>query len=473
MISSLFCRRLLLFTIWASLFWLFYALNSGITCTNDGSHFALIKSLCDRSSARLNDNIVFAQHDSALYKEQYYSDRNPGTAFLVYGFLKFSEPFKDYFKNILVDPAVPLQAYSANLVSRCLLIPPLCGSLIFICLVMIFSRLGLGHLSAVGLGLTLVLSTLILRYSTVLYSHMITAFLVSLAIFLLLESENKNRFYQLLLAAWVLSLAVLVEHPAVVLFIPLGIYCLLRYKLTLFWPSRLLLMIFAVVLPLLPLLAYNAMNFDGPFVIAHFYQTAYPRLHKLETILDPYQAPFKLWELLFGGNGFTSLFNSSPYLYLALASLLIFPLRMEKFNRVHFFLLASCLLGILPPALFSVDPGYDQDYRQALFVLPFIAVFLALGVKHILLSFREPAFFARFVFVATFLVIAIRSAQIHFEHIRHENQPVYLDYLVNSEAALRNTAPIIIAAGLMLLCWHFWLWKFRRSVCSMADSPSI
>src|SRR5574341_2320068 len=71
---------LLLFLIISSIY---YATSSGITSSNDGSHYALLRAIVDEGRFRIETYAQYAEgNDLAIRDEVWYSDRPPGTALL-------------------------------------------------------------------------------------------------------------------------------------------------------------------------------------------------------------------------------------------------------------------------------------------------------------------------------------------------------------------------------------------------------
>ncbi len=62
---------------------IYFAALSGVTSSNDGSHYALVRALVDRRSFEIAPYLEFTEHqDYSLNGERRYSDRPPGTALL-------------------------------------------------------------------------------------------------------------------------------------------------------------------------------------------------------------------------------------------------------------------------------------------------------------------------------------------------------------------------------------------------------
>ena len=53
-----------------------YSLNSGLTCSNDGSHFALVNTMVEHGSFELEENVRFAKITENAYSLQNYIPPN-------------------------------------------------------------------------------------------------------------------------------------------------------------------------------------------------------------------------------------------------------------------------------------------------------------------------------------------------------------------------------------------------------------
>ncbi|MBI5829160.1 MAG: hypothetical protein HZB20_06385 [Chloroflexi bacterium] len=61
----------------------YFATIAGITSSNDGSHFALVRAIVDHRSFEISDYLEFTENqDYALRGDLRFSDRPPGTALL-------------------------------------------------------------------------------------------------------------------------------------------------------------------------------------------------------------------------------------------------------------------------------------------------------------------------------------------------------------------------------------------------------
>src|SRR3990172_674971 len=61
----------------------YFATIAGITSSNDGSHYALVRALADKRRSEISEYLSFTENqDYALRGDLRFSDRPPGTALL-------------------------------------------------------------------------------------------------------------------------------------------------------------------------------------------------------------------------------------------------------------------------------------------------------------------------------------------------------------------------------------------------------
>lgn len=438
----------LLFIIWAGSFFLFYALNSGLTCTNDGSHFAFIKALDRRGDGKLGDEIRWARHDSAKYKDEYYSDRHPGTAFVGLAFLRLLSHLRNS-KNINHGPAIfgLIEEESLRDISILMLLPALAGSLLLIVLVATLRLLGFERCFSVVLACSFMFSTLLLRYSTVLYSHILAALFVSISFLLLLKYTRSRQVLTLFTAAMSFAFAALVEHISIVLLPALLGYLLMKDWRLLFGWRQFGLAVFGFMLPLAPFFIYNYNSFDNPFCIAHFHHSTWGSFHTPRAIFPGRDVARRIEVLFFARRYYVSLFGSAVHLLL----LVLLPFcffRSTFLSSESKALLIGVICGVVPIFFASSNSGWDLDYRHILFVLPFFLLLWSLVLRELLS--RINVSWAQWVTMLGILISAVYSAYLQFDHIRHSRQPFMPGHLYNVEAAVYNVLPIVGVVGVIV-----------------------
>jgi hypothetical protein len=441
---------LILFALWGILFVFFYSLNAGITCTNDGSHFALIKSLTENGTAALGGSALIAAHDSAFYKGRRFADRNPGLALIAYVFAKALTPLRSYFTSMEMDPYYMTRGGGSNiLLATVMLIPPLCGSLLFLVLYRIFRQFTVNGLLALPASIILILSSLTLRYSTVLYSHILATVLVAAGYLMFVQLYDTHRLRFLFWGHLLLATAVVVEHPTLLIYLAAIAFVLLTSRATLLSRRGIAAVIVSGAIPAIPFLTYNYVNFDNPFSIAQFHQASYDYFQNPLDIFSISRFPLMAKQVLFYDRGFVSLLTSSPIYLLVPLAAIPFVRKAIAWNAKYGLALVALVVSILPATTFSGDSGYDYDHRQMLFGLPFLMLFLVVFVNYLYSRFKGVRDPRSIVVTLILLALAFRGWTVHFAHIRHAEQFVFKTPFINAGAALRNTLPIIVMGAIV------------------------
>ena len=431
-------------------FYFLYSMNSGITITNDGSHFALFDSLVSNGSPELLQVRQFAYGDSAKYQDRYYSDRNPGLALftsLVYQPTRVLEP---HLQALFLDPKFA-PAYTAQQrlkIPLVMLVPAMAGALAFLFGFLLARQLGVAYWPALLSSLAIIAGTILLRYGTVFYSHSLAAALLSGGLLLVFSARRQRRGNRLAAGIFLLSCAVLVEHLLVLVF-----FAVLPYLLTaspeLRRRGNVLKAICAGLLPMSVLMSYNTICFDSPFSIAHFHHASDPQNHQLNSLLRVEQSWNAALNLLFGAprsevgrQDLVGLFSSSPFLWITL----LFPWAIatgEHGRRSEYLVLAACisLLVIGASSVFAPYGGWDRDYRYFAAMLPLLAPFLGCVLQALLRpSTSVPWNAVRIALLAGCAGLLILSIGNQLQHLRHPAQVQYPALLVNLEPALVNVS---------------------------------
>lgn len=431
--------------------YLFYSINSGITITNDGSHFALFDSLVTTGSPELKQVRQFAFGDSAEYEGKYFSDRNPGLALFTYSFFQGTKVLGRWMKPLNLDPKFA-RNYNEGQKIRIrivMLVPPLFGGLVFLCTFFLSREMGVGYLPALLSSLAVTLGTILVRYSTVFYSHIFATGLLVSSLLFVFSHKRTGSVNRLCIGIFLLSCAVLAEHLIIVVFLPVFAYLMMNNSEWLFRISAIVKLAMAGLLPMIVLMIYNWTCFNSPFSIAHFHHAVDTSNHELGTLLRFDHALVAANNLLFGApksevgrQDLVGLFSSSPFLYFALIFPLIAGFGYRRITSEHCVLIASIILLILGGAsVFAPYGGWDRDYRYFLAAIPLFAPFIGVvldflvdrGTGRIITYIK---YLALIVFIALYLV----SVRYQTAHIRHEGQIQYSHLLVNYEAALLNVS---------------------------------
>lgn len=322
--SFLHPASLILFLFFSALY---FATASGITSSNDGSHYALTRAMAENGRFELPPFDNYAEgNDVAIVDGRLYSDRPPGTAvtaipFYVLGGL-LPEPLTPLPSRH--DPANPALLYV-------LLLPVWAGAGTLALLYALLRRQQVAAPAALFACLALGLGTAHWKYSSVLFSHALSAFLITLCVYLALRLARQPvaSWWRYGLLGLLLGWAVVVEYANALLVALIGAYVLL-WGIRPFTPRRLILALspFALggLLPAAFLAYYNNTNFGNPFTLSYAYALNYPWAGELATTFSTPLLPGLKAMLYFGvGGGWCGgpctnqgLFLLSPVLLLAL-----------------------------------------------------------------------------------------------------------------------------------------------------------
>ncbi len=361
----------LLFLIFSALY---FATASGITSSNDGSHYALTRAIVENGRFELPPFDNYAEgNDVAIVGDRLYSDRPPGTAVTATLFYLLGE--------IMPEPLalLPSRHDAANpVLPYVMLLPVWVGAGTLVLLYILLRRLQVAKPAALLACLVLSLGTVHWKYSSVLFSHALSAFLVMLAVYLALElvQQPEGTWVRYGALGLVLGWAVVVEYSN-------GLLVLLIVLFVLVWgirpsrPRRLLSVlapfVLAGLLPAAFLAYYNNVNFGSPFTLSYAYAINYPWAGEFATTFStPLLAGLKAM-LYFGESGGwcggpcynQGLFLLSPVLLLSLPG---FWWYARQQRRPFVLTTAVFLLYLLLFAKHHTAHGFTADGR---YLVPF------------------------------------------------------------------------------------------------------
>ena len=163
---------------------IYFATLSGITSSNDGSHYALMRAMVDEGRFEIATYAHYAEgNDLARVDERIYSDRPPGTALLAAPFY-IAGRVLPRIENLLPsrhDAKNPALVFV-------LLMPVLAGTLVVVLFYKLLLRWEVRPESALLATLALAFGTLHWKYSSVLFSHAPSALLMMLAVWIALRA---------------------------------------------------------------------------------------------------------------------------------------------------------------------------------------------------------------------------------------------------------------------------------------------
>jgi hypothetical protein len=437
---------------------LYFATTSGITSSNDGSHYALVRTIAENRSFALKQFDDYAEgNDVAITEDgRLFSDRPPGTALL--GTLFYSAG------NWLPgSPAVlPTRHDAGNpRMVFLMMLPAWAGAGTVVLLYAIMRELALSRAAALTASLMFGLGTVHWKYSSVLFSHALSSFLVILSLFLTIQIGRRKDVHwgKAMLLGIILGYSVLVEYSnALLVLIVMGY---------LFWQQRpfsfgklstLFGPIIAGGLFSVTFLAfYNNANFGSPFRLSYAFAINYPWASSFLTTFD-YPLAAGLRALLYWGSGDgwcngtcynQGIFLLSPILLLAIPGWVPYwrKARMECILTTVVFLVYLLLF-----AKHRTSHGFTADGRYLVPFLTLLLIPIGFTFEWLFSLWRRPVWQAvlLFIFYGLFF-ISMRNV---FYHIG-------LSYNYNLELSLLD--PMIARTG----NWQYLANQIFRNVANL------
>jgi 4-amino-4-deoxy-L-arabinose transferase-like glycosyltransferase len=436
---------LLLFLLVSSVY---FATISGVTSSNDGSHYALVRALVERRGFEISPYLDFTEHqDYALRGDLRFSDRPPGTALLAAPFYALGgiapQPLVDLpSKHDAGNPRLIYAILPASLAASTLIV------LVYLGLRRYFSISQAGALFA---SLALAFGTTTWKYGSVLYSHAAAGLVVWLVFYLLLEAERQSRlpWFLAFLLGLALGFAPLTEYTNIPLVLIVGVYLVIvfgpKFRDSLAESATRPAAIRAVAalivggaIPLGFLLIYNTLNFGGPFEVSTFHvdTTLWPQN---EGLAADFATPLLvgLRGMLFYDGNNQGLFLLAPITLLGLPGLPIF----FRHSRRHFVLFVGTFLAYL--LLFSKSTTYNSLTNDGRYLTTFVGLWfvpLAFWIDRVFLPLKDDL---RRV-AASFLVFGL-----FFVSVR--NQLVHIAFSWNYDLDLSQLRPLATPLDNILL----------------------
>jgi hypothetical protein len=368
---------------------------------NQTSHYDLIRSL--NQDGTTIDAYQENTGDKAYYKGHWYSARAPGLAL-------FSLPFYDTLNLVNADSwarshqAPPQRGDDEMIYLIGLWANVLPGFLLLLLVWRVAERFEPGHgaLAAVALGL----GTMVLPLSTLLFSHVFTAFLGFAAFALMLRERDGPPSPMLLgLAGLAMGYAVTAEYPLFFVALVLGLYLLSRRDALapLLIARRAGAYIAGGVLGIVPLLLYNHYAFRS---WTHLAYSDVPRQHKgFFGISAP--SLKVLATLLFDSRGLLTL---SPVLLLGALGTVLLHRRGRRAEAWTIAGICLCYVGYNSGYYLPFGGGF-MGPRFLTTMLPFLAVPLGLAFKR----YPAPTIALAGVSIATTVTATITHPLIGYE----------------------------------------------------------
>jgi hypothetical protein len=336
---------------------------------NQTSHYDLIRALNNGSTTI--DPYQQNTGDKVFYGNHWYSARAPGLAL-------FALPFYDVLNLVNADqwaresPALRNDDEMVYLIGLWANVLP--GLLLLILVWRVADRFepGYGVVAAISLGL----GTIVLPLSTLLFSHVFTAFLAFGAFALMLRERDGPPSPMLLaLAGVAMGYAVAAEYPLLFVALVLGLYLISRRdaQSPLGLARRAGAYLAGGVVGIVPLLLYNHYAFHS---WTHLAYSDVPRQHKgfFGISLPSFKV---LGTLLFDSRGLLTL---SPVLLLGALGTVLLYRRGRRAEALTVTGICACYLGYNSGYYLPFGGGF-MGPRFLTTMLPFLAFPIALACK--------------------------------------------------------------------------------------------
>jgi hypothetical protein len=346
---------------------------------NEQSQFALVRSLHD-GTAQI-DRYASLTGDTGRYKGHIYSNKAPGLAI-------FSTPFYSTVRAVGALPGSETDQIHLMVVFGCLL--PFAVLLLLIDDFVERFVPGAGTPTALLLGL----GTLLLPFSTLLFSHVLSACL-GFAAYYLLWLQRHRRLHPLTISAAgvLMGFAIACEYPQGLLAAILAGYALGRPPS----PRRLVLFGAGVLVGVAPLLAYNWWAFGSPLRDAY---VATPTTPSGVVKFLPFSLHNAL-DLLFHPRGLVRL---TPVVAAALGGIFVLGRRGHRNEAT----MAAVVIGaflVFNACYYIPFGGWTPGPRYMIDALPFLALPLAAALCRVpLLTLALGVISVATMFVATVTV---------------------------------------------------------------------
>jgi hypothetical protein len=360
--------RLVLFALALGAFAYFYQAGGW----NQNVRFDLVRAVVEDHTLVI-DRFARNTGDLARRGDHHYCDKAPGVSFL-------GVPAYAAVHATAGPPTTPDALASATWITTviAIAIPSAIAVAFFAGLA---GALTIRSGPAAALAVAWALGTLAWPYSTVFYGHQLVAALLVIAFALLVPIRRRKvepTALRVGAVGFLLAGAVVVEYPAALASIVIGLYALSVVP-----ARRYPLLIAGSIVPGLALAAYHAAAFGGPLTLPYEFSTQ-PHRHMGFFMGLGAPDPTALWSILF--SDYRGLFYASPWLLLALPGSV--RLGFRGFGREVAVCVAIVVLFMwLNASLVDWQGGWAMGPRYLVPAIPFLAL-LAGGV---ILPSAQPA----------------------------------------------------------------------------------
>jgi 4-amino-4-deoxy-L-arabinose transferase-like glycosyltransferase len=338
-------------------------IDAGVVCSNDGSHYALVRAIGDHGSFVIDDYVAYTRDvDISEFGGHFFTDRPPGTAFL-------AVPF--YWVSRLVSADPRAWEFGASLLS---------GVAAWIACAAAYwlaRALGASREGGLALAITLGIATPLRSYGSTLFHHAVAAALVSsIAVLTVAHARDPQRWHRVLgglLAGYACS----VDYTSclatgVLLLGMLALPAQLRAPRS-GLVKAVLEVTAAGIVGLVPLLAYDTACYGHPLELGYDHQVHFSMMHSMSGIYGG-SMPDGLFGLFVHPRA--GLLFWSPVLWLAVAFLPVLA-RGERRREALVLGLAIVPFVLLMSRYYEVGAGASRDARYITPIVPLFALPIA------------------------------------------------------------------------------------------------
>jgi hypothetical protein len=348
----------------------YFATFTGVTSSNDGSHYALVRALVGRRSFEISPFLAFTENqDFATGPGGRYSDRPPGTAL-------WAAPFYAAARLLpppLVEPPSKHDRGNPRLLGVGAATAVAGAGAVALFWLILRRRLGRSLFASGLAALALAFGTTTWKYGSVLYSHSLSAMLVLLALYLALRPAPRSPARALALGLS-LGAGVVVEYSNALFVALVLLYLAVEGRATAGRPLAGLAgaLLAGLALPLGFLALYDQVSFGCPWCVSTF-QVDLERWPNAAGMPSAFATPLAagLLGMLWWGADNQGLLLLSPIVWLALPGV---P-ALVRTRRLEAGLILATFLAFL--LLFAKSTNFNPMTNDGRYLTPFLALGLA------------------------------------------------------------------------------------------------
>jgi len=467
-------EKVILIIALVSVNFVYFISSSYVHCSNDGSHFALLKAIVDNHSVKIDDYVYYTGYiDYNIKDGHYYSDRSPGTAYLAIPFYLFGKFVQDY------DVRFAIAHWSTVPEVFVVFLPNITGTLSVLLIFLLFMHFKFNFKVSLISSIIFAFATPIWGESTHLFSHSISTCAVLAAVYFLLmikKFDLANHKY-IVASTFFLSLASIVEIQNIMFFGAFACYLLISKKISfkdVINTSKMKLLFFPIIIFLIiysTLIIYNYEAFGELTIKSNKYNPKFLLENKFSSALSGnfLEGLDKLFTNLHNPDAIihwdAGVRNDTPGFFVLCPILLISLLGYFKlFKHWRDEAVLFALLIILEIVVVALHPG--TLLRHAVTITPYLIFPIAFMIGF---SFEKinnnRLFFKKYSFLIGILLIAAYSAirvfyvmASHF-HRSIQNPFPFIHELKSYFFFYACLAIIIFALGVTI---HYLFNKFRN-----------